>query len=414
MNNDQRLAKNESIRLAMKHTHDKRKNQVCKTYKVKIDQSSLNNIQKEQLSRMFLEAKWLYNDVLNWSNLSQENSPFNYTISKTVNVKLPNNIFEERTLTTLHSQMKQEVQKQICSNIKTLSKLKKNGYQKPGIIKFKSEITKLHIKQLQKNFIRRGKHFVKIPNISGEVRVNGLKQIPDNVEFACAELLNTPKGYYLSITTYINKKDLPKKIYKKDTIGIDFGCQTNFTISNGDKINCLVEESEHLKRLQRKLSRQQKGSNNYNKTCHLIKIEYQKISNKKNDLSNKLVHDFCQYEKVIIQDEQLHNWHKNNHGKKVQHSILGRVKAKLKNRENVIVLNKYLPTTKLCTNCGKIHNEMTMYNRQFICSCGVNEDRDIHSAKTMIWLYNVGVGRTDYKRVEFEALLNTIFSSQQL
>ena len=57
---------------------------------------------------------------------------------------------------------------------------------------------------------------------------------------------------------------------------------------------------------------------------------------------------------------------------------------------------------------------MTMYNRQFICSCGVNEDRDIHSAKTMIWLYNVGVGRTDYKRVEFEALLNTIFSIQQL
>ena len=49
-----------------------------------------------------------------------------------------------------------------------------------------------------------------------------------------------------------------------------------------------------------------------------------------------------------------------------------------------------------------------------LCSCGVNEDRDIHSAKTMIWLYNVGVGRTDYKRVEFEALLNTIFSSQQL
>ena len=54
-----------------------------------------------------------------------------------------------------------------------------------------------------------------------------------------------------------------------------------------------------------------------------------------------------------------------------------------------------------------------LWDRQFVCSCGVSEDRDIHSAKTMIWLNNVGVGRTDFKRVEFEALLNTIFGVRQ-
>jgi len=413
MNNQQRLDKNESIHQAMITTHNKRKNQVCKTYKVKIDESSLSSIQKEQFTRMFLEAKWLWNDILNWSNLSEENTPFNYKITKTVKVKLPKGSFEERELTTIHSQMRQEVQKQICSNIKTLSTLKKKGIQKPGLIKFKSEINKVHIKQLQKNFIRRGKHFVKIPNISGEVRVNGLKQIPDNVDFACAELLKTPKGYYLSITTYINKDILSKKSFIQDTLGIDFGCQTNFTTSKGEKINCIVEESERLKRLQRKLARQEKGSNNYKRTIHLIQVEYQKLSNKKNDLANKMVHEFTQYQTVIIQDEQLSNWHKSNHGKAVQHSILGRVKSKLTQHDNVIVLNKWLPTTKLCTNCGKMHNEIKLYNRTFNCDCGISEDRDIHSAKTMIWLNTVGVGRTDIKRVEFEALLNTIFSKEQ-
>ena len=413
MDNQQRLDKNESIRQAMINTHNKRKNQVCKTYKVKIDESSLSSIQKEQFTRMFLEAKWLWNDILNWSNLSEENTPFNYKITKTVKVKLPNGSFEERELTIIHSQMKQEVQKQICINIKTLSTLKKKGIQKPGLIKFKSEINKVHIKQLQKNFIRRGKHFVKIPNISGEVRVNGLKQIPDNVDFACAELLKTPKGYYLSITTYINKDILSKKSFIQDTLGIDFGCQTNFTTSKGEKINCIVEESERLKRLQRKLARQEKGSNNYKRTIHLIQVEYQKLSNKKNDLANKMVHKFTQYQTVIIQDEQLSNWHKSNHGKAVQYSILGRVKSKLIQHDNVIVLNKWLPTTKLCTNCGKIHNEIKLYDRTFNCDCGILEDRDIHSAKTMIWLNNVGVGRTDIKRVEFEALLNTIFSKEQ-
>lgn len=414
MDNQQKLIKNKAISQTMKLTRNKRKNQICKVYKVKIDQSALSSTQKEQLTRMFLEAKWLYNDILNWSNLSEDNSPFNYSISKTVMVKIPTTgLFEERELTTLHSQMKQEVQKQTCSNIKTLSTLKKKGLQKPGKLKFKSEITKIHIKQLQKNFIRRGKHFVKIPNISGEVRVNGLKQIPDNVDFACAELLNTPKGYYLSITTYINKDQISKKPVIKETLGIDFGCQTNFTTSNGEKITAIVEESERLKRLQRKLARQVQGSNNYKRTCHLIRIEYQKLFNIKNDLANKIAHNFLQYETVVIQDEQLHNWHKNGHGRKVQHSILGRVKSRLKSKENVIMLNKYLPTTKLCTNCGQIHDEMNLYDRQFVCSCGVKEDRDVHSAKTMIWLNNVGVGRTNLKRVELEALLAMKFSSSK-
>lgn len=397
----------------MKLTHDKRKNQICKVYRVKIDQSALNTIQKEQLTRMFLEAKWLYNDILNWSNLSEDNSPFNYVISNKVQVKLPDGSFEERKLATIHSQMKQEVQHQICNNIKTLSKLKKKGLQNPGKLKFKSEVNKVHIKQLQKNFIRRGKHFVKIPNIKGEVRVNGLKQIPDGVDFACAELLNTPKGYYLAITTYMNKDQIVKKSLIEDTLGIDFGCQTNFTTSKGEKINCIVEESERLKRLQKKLTRQVKGSNNYKRTVHLIQVEYQKLSNKKNDLANKVVHNFLQYRTVVIQDEQLHTWHKSNHGKAVQHSILGRVKSKLIADDKVVVLNKYIPTTKLCTNCGRIHNEIQLCDRQFVCSCGVSENRDIHSAKTMVWLNNVGAGRTDFKRVEFEALLNTIFGVKQ-
>ena len=407
-----KLNKNESIRQAMKLTYEKRKSQICKTYKVKIDQSSLNIKQKEQLTRIFLEAKWLWNDILNWSNLAENNSPFNYKITNSVNVKLFDGSFEERQLTTIHSQMKQAVLKQICSNIKALSTLKKKGYQQPGHIKFKSEINKVHIKQLQNNFICRGKHFVKIPNISGEIRVNGLKQIPDEVDFACAELLRTPKGYYLSIITYINK-DLIKSNSKIDeTIGIDFGCQTNFTISNGDKLNCIVEESERLKRLQRKLNRQLKGSNNYKKTCQLLKVEYQKMSNKKTDLANKISHNFLQYKTVVIQDEQLANWKKTYHGKAVHHSVMGSVKTKLIQSENVIVLSKYMPTTKLCTNCGTIHDEIKLYNRQFICDCGINEDRDIHSAKTMIWLNTVGVGRTDIKRVELESRLKAIFSNQ--
>lgn len=115
-----------------------------------------------------------------------------------------------------------------------------------------------------------------------------------------------------------------------------------------------------------------------------------------------------------MQDEQLKNWHKNSHGKAVQHSILGRVKSKLKQLDNIVILSKTLPTTKLCTKCGKWHDELKVWDRTFKCDCGVDMDRDIHAAKNMIWFYEhkVGVERTKLKRAElkdivFKALQNS-------
>ena len=104
----------------------------------------------------------------------------------------------------------------------------------------------------------------------------------------------------------------------------------------------------------------------------------------------------------------MSNWQKSRHGKAVQHSIIGKVKAKLKTMPNVVVLGKTIPTTKLCTKCGKIHDEIRVWNRTFKCDCGVEVDRDVHAAQNMIWFYenNIGVERTKFKRTEIEALVD--------
>lgn len=47
--------------------------------------------------------------------------------------------------------------------------------------------------------------------------------------------------------------------------------------------------------------------------------------------------------------------------------------------DNVIVLDKMIPTTKICIECGKTY-EMKPSQRTFKCTCGVKEDRDIHAA----------------------------------
>ena len=109
--------------------------------------------------------------------------------------------------------------------------------------------------------------------------------------------------------------------------------------------------------------------------------KYQHMNNKKIDMANKVVHELKKYDKVIIQDEQLSKWMKSGHGKKISHGCLGLIKSKLMRMDNVVVLNKYIPTTKLCPVCGNVHDALTQYDRTFICpKCGSAMDRDVHAA----------------------------------
>ena len=100
-------------------------------------------------------------------------------------------------------------------------------------------------------------------------------------------------------------------------------------------------------------------------------------------MSNQIVAKFKNYDKIVMQDEQLQNWQKGLFGKQVQHSCMGRIKSKLKTMDNVYVLDRNIPTTKICMNCGKIH-EMDLSDRKFQCDCGFSEDRDVHAAKNML------------------------------
>ena len=208
-------------------------------------------------------------------------------------------------------------------------------------------------------------------------------------EYANANLLKKPDGYYLKVTCYINKDSLSKSTTNGKEIGLDFGIHTNITTSEGEKLDVSVEESERLKMLQRKLQRQVKGSNNRYKTIKNIKREYLNLSNKKNDKANKIVHMLKQYDTIVIQDEQLSEWHKQKGmSKVVQHSCMGMIKAKLKQLPQTIVLDKFIPTTKWCPKCHKL-NELSLNDRTYVCDCGYSQDRDIHAAQNMLNIKNL-------------------------
>ena len=397
--------KNLRIKQTLLNTKNKRLSQRCVVYKIKINESALTKRQKEQLKMLFIEAKWFYNHELQLlkNEMFKDIDPLDI-----VNVvhydKDKNKICSQ--LQYLTSSYKQSINKQIISSLKTIKTLKKNGQICHGQLHFISECKSLDLKQYGNTHSFKSLHRMKIQGISKYVKVCGTKQFwkTDQIEFANAKLLNTANGYYIALTCYLPKSTTKHFHLNGESIALDFGCQTTLTYSNGKKTTCIVEETDRLKFLQAKLAKQQKRSNNYNKTLKKIRAQYEHIVNKKNDMTNKIVHELSQYANIIMQDEQLISWHKNEHGKAVQHSILGRLKSKLKTLPQTVMLDRWIPTTQLCINCGK-KNPMHQHQRTYKCSCGIKEDRDIHAAKNMLWIYENLVGRdaAEFTLEEFEA-----------
>ena len=390
---DKRLKCSDDKKLAIKNaissTIQKRKNQILKVYELKIVKNKLNSRQKEELERMFVEGKWFYNHVLNLHQGGLKLSEINSTHIKSVDHydKDRNILCDE--LRVLKSQQKQEIIVRMIANEKTICKLVRQGLQKFGNLRFRSELNSIPLKQYGTTYKFKSKNKIKVAGIHGDMRVKGSAQLKTVDEYANANLIRKPDGYYLKVTCYIDKDSLPLATTNGKEIGLDFGIKTNITTSEGEKLDVSIEESERLKMLQKKLQHQKKDSNRRYKTIKQIRRQYLKLTNKKKDKANKIVHMLMQYDTIVIQDEQISSWHQQKSmSKVVQHSCMGMIKAKLKQLPQTIVLDKYIPTTKWCPCCHKL-NDLSLSDRTYVCECGYSQDRDIHAAQNMLNIKNL-------------------------
>ena len=379
--------KRNKIKESIQNTRLKRTMQIVKVFECKIVEKRLNKKQKEELEMLFVEGKWFYNHLLNLHK-EKELREINACQVKEVNHFNKEHQKINSRLEYISAAQKQAIQARMISNEMTIKRLIKNGLQKHGNLKFKSELNCIPLRQYNQQYSFKSFNKVKIQGISGKIllKIGNQLQIAD--ELANANLVRKPDGYYLKVTAYINKENFKEKQKNGKEIGLDFGIKTNITTSEGEKLDVSIEESERLKKLQREMFRKVKESNNRYKTIRSIQREYQKLSNRKQDKANKIVSKLKKYKTIVMQDEQISNWRKSLFGKQIQHSCLGLVKAKLRRLPQTIILDKWIPTTKLCPKCLRKHN-IRLNERTYICECGYQEDRDIHSAKNMLFIKNL-------------------------
>ena len=392
----------DKIRIAARITREKRKFQICKVFELKIDESHLSKFEQNKLKMFFIEAKWLYNHVVSLSNL------FEYNYQNDLIQKMDKDgQKEDVTLRFLPKRYRQTIIQIMKQDILSLAKAKKSGV-KIGRIKCKSDYTTLELTEHRPPFGTHkitGKNKIKIAGIKRHLTVHGLEQIKPEYEIANAKLIKRPNGYFINLTTYHYPKGEFRNTIKKQAVGIDFGISNNVTTSDSEFFNVSLGETEHLKRLQRRFSKSKKGSSNRNKLKNLMKIEYQKITNKKKDKVNKIVNYLLSnYHQVFIQNDNFRGW-KKWFGKQIQHSALGTIKTKLKQSKQVHTIGQFEPTTKMCCQCGVKKEKILLSERVFRCeSCGYENDRDVKSAITIM---KIGLIQIDADRIKFKSVENS-------
>ena len=375
-----RLAKNQKIKETGKATRERRKDMLCRVFEVKADLSRMSKSQRNDVNTLFREAKWFRNAYLADNGLSDK--------SRSVKVKVKD-VFEERELTLLGSQIKQSIISEVKDSIRGLAVLKEKGH-KVGALKFKSVCNCVNLKQFHVTYdIDKDRSRIRVQGIRKPFKVRGLEQIPDDAEIANAKFIRKASGLYFHITCYVPKEE---KHIPHRSVGIDFGISDNLVFSDGrEPVNICVPESKGTKLASRRMNKAlshngNQKSNNHYKRKNKVRKAYEKDKNRRKDLANKAVHEILNnYDFIAIQDEIIHNWHKGIFGKQVQHSAIGVIKEELKNSSGVYVVSRDFPSTQICPECGKL-TKHPLKMRSYTCQyCGYHHpSRDEKAAGSIL------------------------------
>jgi len=224
--------------------------------------------------------------------------------------------------------------------------------------------------------------------------------------------------YYLSILI-----DKPNKQVQQsqNTVGIDLGIKDFVITSNGE-----VFENQHfkksqldkLKRLQRQLSRKEKGSNNRNKArIRLAKLN-KKINDKKlnylHEVSNALINE---NQVICMEDLNVKGMVKNHKlAESISEMNFGEFRRMLEYKATwygrvIVKVNRFYPSSKTCNHCGYIKKDLKLNDRQWTCpECGKVIDRDYNAACNIkdegirIYEKQIGLSSPEYTLVDYPTM----------
>ncbi|MFC9612690.1 RNA-guided endonuclease InsQ/TnpB family protein [Streptomyces sp. NPDC056938] len=177
-------------------------------------------------------------------------------------------------------------------------------------------------------------------------------------------------------------------------IGIDAGLDHLLTFSTGEKIaNPRHERRDRvaLAKAQRRLAKKAKDSVNRAKARRKVAKIHARIADRRRDalhkITTRLVRD---NQTFVIEDLTVRNMVKNRKlARAISDAAWSQFRSMLEYKaawygREVIAIDRWFPSSKLCSSCGALADEMPLSVRTWTCECGTTHDRDVNAAKNLL------------------------------
>ena len=280
-----------------------------------------------------------------------------------------------------------------------------------------------------------------ISGIKGN-RINIIKPLKD-IHFKCSRkdesYLNKNQGLIVSATltktcsgkyyfSVLIDKPHEVRFNKTDNIvGIDLGIKDLIITSNGEKFenkHFYKRQENKLKKLNRKFAKTQISSKNHQKIRIKIAKLNEKIQNQRLWYIHHIVNQLLNENQVIVMEDLNISGMMQNHklAKSIQDVSLCELKNILQykaswNDKQVIFIDRFYPSSKLCSACGYKNTELQLSDREWVCpECGVVHDRDINAAVNIMneGKRIIGLSSPEFKRVGEQAVASLMNLEQNV
>jgi putative transposase len=207
-------------------------------------------------------------------------------------------------------------------------------------------------------------------------------------------------GKYWYLTLGFETDENQVELNKDLSIGVDLGITNLAVVSNIDspikninKSSKVKKLKKKLKRLQRKCSRKyemNKDGTKFIKTQNIIKLEkeikliHRKLSNIRNNHIHQATNSIVKLKpyRIVMEDLNISGMMKNKHlSESIQeqklYEFLRQIEYKSEfNGIEFIKVDRFFPSSKMCSKCGNIKKDLKLSDRIYVCECGLTIDRD--------------------------------------
>jgi putative transposase len=218
----------------------------------------------------------------------------------------------------------------------------------------------------------------------GRVAVRWHRELPGEVK--TLRLICKAGKWYAAFSCLAEPAPLPPT---GDEIGLDVGLLRLLTTSNGDPVEnpqWYRTEQRRLRVCQRRVARRKKSGANRRKAVLVLQRQHERITNRRRDFLYKLTHDLiCQYDRIALEDLRIINMVRNPYlAKSILDSGWGllaqHLMSKAESAGRVVSLINPAYTSKRCSACGHLFEDLTLADRWLNCRCGLSIDRDHNAA----------------------------------